>query len=159
VRSRKSRSTTGSFLRLRAWGFGASVHFRHQRSNTDSAQFHLFEACGASHSTGPEEILRRAALCNAIAALAWITARSHNKDTVSINGPPPSVRIVPNHQILSTACIGLPAQPINARLVTQTLLSVHLYAPLKTFNQPPQTPNSFPPHSANAPPPTESLRK
>ena len=86
---------------------GASNHPRYRRSNNPLFPNH-FESRRVSTFAGPEEILRRAALCSIRCLAGNLSARNPGRDAKSISGGPARVRIVRNRQNFSTACIGLP---------------------------------------------------
>jgi hypothetical protein len=104
---------------------GVSNHSWSRRSNNPLVP-KSFESRRVSTFAGPEEILRRAALCSDRCLAGNTSARNPGRDVRIINGGPRGVRIVRNRQIFGTACIGLPLHPINARCseVAQALLPV-----------------------------------
>ena len=93
---------------------GASNHPWSRRSNNPLVP-NSFESRRVSTFAGPEEILRRAALCSDRCLAGNTSARNPGRDARIISAGTTTVRIVRNRQNFSTACIGLPLHPINAR--------------------------------------------
>jgi hypothetical protein len=115
---------------------GASNHPWSRRFELPLASS-LCESRRVSTFAGPEEILRRAALCSDRCLAGITSARNPGRDVRIISRGPTRVRIVRNRQIFGTACIGLPLTrgkcSINARQtahprrqVAQALLPVRL---------------------------------
>ena len=115
---------------------GASNHPWSRRFELPLASS-LCESRRVSTFAGPEEILRRAALCSDRCLAGITSARNPGRDVRIISRGPTTVRIVRNRQNFGTACIGLPLTrgkcSINARQtahprrqVAQALLPVPL---------------------------------
>jgi len=86
---------------------GASNHPWSRRSNNPLVP-NSFESRRVSTFAGPEEILRRAALCSDRCLAGIKSARNPGRDVRIISRGPTTVRIVRNRQNFGTACIGLP---------------------------------------------------